>query len=219
MLDDLVRRWQAGRSVSRGWTDTADDHGVIVLRIGDPERMVSYLAADRDLDHAAHLAQTDDHPPGLSWLSVVTNDPEDVLPRIKAAGLDYRRTEWLMWVQLEKQPVLRAPAPYGVEVVQRGEVLRAEIRAEQYPVARGQMVVAGNDAIVDMVWTEPQYRRQGLAGAVMSTLVTEARAAGATIGLLAASPEGRQLYQSLGWTTFASIHVACTPGESEAPGA
>jgi GNAT superfamily N-acetyltransferase len=210
VLGDLVRRWQAGRSISRGWTDVGEDRGVVVLRIGDPERMVSYLVGDAELDHAIELARDDEHAGGLSWLSVVTDEPDEVVPQIAAAGLEFRRTEWLMTVALERQPVLRAPAPYEVEFVRREEVIAVEVRAGRELAARGQMVVVGNDAVADMIWTEPEHRRKGLAGAVMSALVAEAQRAGATTGLLAASPEGRELYSELGWETFAEILVACT---------
>ena len=98
---------------------------MIVLRIGDPERMVSYLVSDAELEYAAGLARDDEHAGGLSWLSVVTNEPDDVLPRIEAAGLEFLRTEWLMSLSLDRQPVLRAPAPYEVELVRREELMVA----------------------------------------------------------------------------------------------
>ncbi|TDU87271.1 acetyltransferase (GNAT) family protein [Kribbella voronezhensis] len=211
MLGELARRWQAGRQLSRGWSDVSEDHGVIVLRIGDPERMVSYLAADEDLPYAAQLARDDEYPAGLSWLSVVTTETSRVLPRIQAEGLDYRRTEWLMTVALDRQSVRRAPAPYAVEVELCGDwVVAAEVRAGDVVAASGQLVVIGKDAVADLIWTEPEHRRQGLAGAMMSALVEEARRAGATTGLLAASREGRALYSRLGWETFAEILVART---------
>jgi predicted GNAT family acetyltransferase len=72
------------------------------------------------------------------------------------------------------------------------------------------MVVTGNDVTIDMVWTDPAHRRQGLATAVMSALATHAQELGATTGLLAASADGKQLYESLRWTTFAEILVART---------
>ncbi len=84
------------------------------------------------------------------------------------------------------------------------------VRENDELAARGQMVVVGNDVVVDMVWTEPEHRRRGLGRAVMSRLAEEAQKVGATRGLLAASVEGRQLYNSIGWETFAEILVAQT---------
>jgi GNAT superfamily N-acetyltransferase len=186
--------------------------GVVVLRVGDPEREVAYVVDEAELEVGARLAEGDGYSAGVSWVSVVTGRPEEVLPRIQAAGLEYRRTEWLMSVELETQPVRRAPASYGVEVVQRGEVVQVRVQENDELAARGQMVVVGNDVVVDMVWTEPEHRRRGLGRAVMSRLVKEARKKGAERGVLAASAEGRQLYNSMGWETFAEILVARTKG-------
>ncbi|MEU0089339.1 GNAT family N-acetyltransferase [Kribbella sp. NPDC006257] len=207
----MVRQWVLGRSISRGWKQ-ADEGSVVLLRIGDPERMVSYVVDEADFESAAGLAEGDDHPAELSWLSVVTNEPDNMMRRIRSAGLEYRRTEWLMSVDLARQPVRRAPASYGVEVVRRGEVVQVRVQEDDELAARGQMVVMGNDAVVDMVWTEPEHRRRGLGGAVMSRLAEEAQKGGAERGLLAASVEGRQLYNTLNWETFAEILVARTTG-------
>jgi GNAT superfamily N-acetyltransferase len=209
VLTDVVRQWVLGRSISRGWKQV-DEGSVIVLRIGDPERMVSYVVDEAEFESAAELAEGDDHPAGLSWLSVVTNEPDNMMPRIRSAGLEYRRTEWLMSVDLARQPVRRAPASYGVEVVRRGEVAQVRVRESEELAARGQMVVMGNDVVIDMVWTEPGHRRRGLGAAVMARLAEEAQIEGAQRGLLAASVEGRQLYNTLNWETFAEVLVART---------
>ncbi|WP_112247696.1 GNAT family N-acetyltransferase [Kribbella monticola] len=210
MLDELARRWQAGWSVSRGWTDVDEDRGVTVLRIGDPERMVSYLVADARLEYAARLARADEHAGGLSWLSVVTTEANRVLPRIQAEGLEYRRTEWLMTIALDQQPVLRAPEPCVVEVGRRDGAIVAEVRVGDDVGASGRMVVIGKDAVADLIWTEPGHRRRGLGSAVMSALVAEARRDGATTGLLTASGDGRALYERLGWVTYGEVVVART---------
>jgi GNAT superfamily N-acetyltransferase len=185
---------------------------VVVLRVGDPEREVAYVVGEAEFEVAARLAQGDGYSAGVSWVSVVTSRPEEVLARIQAAGLEYRRTEWLMRVELARQPVLRAPAQYGVEVVQRGKVVQVRVQENDELAARGQMVVVGNEVVVDMVWTEPRHRRRGLGRAVMSRIAEEAQKKGAKGGLLAASVEGRQLYESLGWETFAEVLVAQTKG-------
>ena len=209
-MTNVVRRWVLGRSISRGWGQADESNGVIVLRVGEPERMVSYVVGEAEFESAAELAEGDDFPAGLSWLSVVTDQPDNVMPRIHRAGLEYRRTEWLMSVELARQPVRRAPAPYGVEVVRRGEVVQVRVQEDDELAARGQMVVVGNDVVIDMVWTEPGHRRKGLGTAVMARLAEEAQKEGATRGLLAASLEGRELYNAMNWETFAEILVART---------
>ncbi len=51
------------------------------------------------------------------------------------------------------------------------------------------------------VYVDPAYRRQGLARALMTSLLAWAREHGVRILILNASREGRGLYESLGFTT------------------
>jgi GNAT superfamily N-acetyltransferase len=65
--------------------------------------------------------------------------------------------------------------------------------------AEGTIGVLGTDAVVDAVETTPRFRRQGLARHVMATVQVAAVERGATHGILAATVDGRRLYESLGW--------------------
>lgn len=65
--------------------------------------------------------------------------------------------------------------------------------------AEGSVGVLGAHATFDGVETLPQFRRRGLGRHVMANLTDHAIAAGARHGILAASREGRRLYESIGW--------------------
>ncbi len=54
--------------------------------------------------------------------------------------------------------------------------------------------------IVVNVYTEPEYRRRGLARKLMERMIEWCRAEGFTTVVLHASEEGRALYESLGFT-------------------
>lgn len=58
---------------------------------------------------------------------------------------------------------------------------------------------AGREAIVINVYTEPEFRRLGLARALMEALIAWSREAGIERLALHASPYGRSLYQDLGF--------------------
>lgn len=73
------------------------------------------------------------------------------------------------------------------------------------------MAVVGTDAIADRIETVPEHRRRGLGSVVMSSLVENAMAHGATTGILVATADGQQLYSALGWTTRATVLIAQTP--------
>lgn len=66
--------------------------------------------------------------------------------------------------------------------------------------AEATMAIDDRWATFDRVETLPSHRRRGLGRHVMTELSVRAVANGATRGILAASADGRDLYESLGWT-------------------
>lgn len=75
-------------------------------------------------------------------------------------------------------------------------------RVLPYPRRRpdgGADVVAGRQAIVLNVYTEPAFRRQGIARRLMHQVLAWARDAGIESLVLHAAPDGRALYESLGF--------------------
>ncbi len=65
--------------------------------------------------------------------------------------------------------------------------------------AEGSMGMLDAHATFDGIETTPRFRRRGLGRHVMATLSDHALAAGARHGILAASLDGRRLYESIGW--------------------
>jgi len=57
------------------------------------------------------------------------------------------------------------------------------------------------------VYTEPEYRRQGLARRLMQITLDCCRERGITIATLHASDEGRPLYESLGFTATNEMRI------------
>lgn len=67
------------------------------------------------------------------------------------------------------------------------------------PAAAGHLALGERWATYDRIVTEPAHQRRGLGRAVMAALQARAHAHGRHAGVLVATPEGRQLYASLGW--------------------
>ena len=65
--------------------------------------------------------------------------------------------------------------------------------------AEGTMGILDEVAAFDAVETTPAFQRRGLGRHVMATLTAYALESGARRGVLAASAQGRRLYESLGW--------------------
>jgi GNAT superfamily N-acetyltransferase len=214
VLDDLVRRWRTGWSLARDWNDVVEDDGVLVVRIGRPDRSVEYiaLAADQDPDRVTRAVALAFAEPGTAWLTLATADHRTWIDRLSDAGLVVEpEPEWLMTIELPGHANHAAAAPYEMVVERRRDDL-VGVRAmrDGATAASGWLAVAGTDAVVDRVVTDVAHRRRGLGSAVMSALVGEAMALGAKHGLLVATADGRRLYESLGWSTAAGVVLSYT---------
>jgi GNAT superfamily N-acetyltransferase len=73
------------------------------------------------------------------------------------------------------------------------------VEAGDRVAAEGTIGILGEDATFDAVETTPAFQRRGLGRHVMATLTAYALDSGARRGVLAASGQGRLLYESLGW--------------------
>jgi GNAT superfamily N-acetyltransferase len=139
---------------------------------GDPRAMLTVIAGDA----APYLAL--DLPPGVR----VDRDDETLMTTaftpIAAPPLDPTFTA--------RWDIDAHRARY---VVESGERVAAE----------GTIGILGEDATFDAVETTPAFQRRGLGRHVMATLTTYALESGARRGVLAASAQGRLLYESLGW--------------------
>jgi ribosomal protein S18 acetylase RimI-like enzyme len=66
----------------------------------------------------------------------------------------------------------------------------------------------GDDVSVQYVATDPRYRRRGLAARVVGAALTTAREDGARTATLQASPDGRGVYERLGFRTVATLRAS-----------
>ena len=113
-----------------------------------------------------------------------------------------------MSIDLADHASRAVPEGYRAEVERDGGVFTVTISAGEAVAAGGTIAVIGVDAVADRIQTEPDHRRRGLGGAVMSLLVAAAREAGAVHGLLVASEMGEPLYAGLGWRAQARLVTA-----------
>jgi len=80
-----------------------------------------------------------------------------------------------------------------------GHQLKYIVEHEDRVAAEGYVGVLGADAVFDAVETTSAYQRRGLGRHVMAALSNRAAEQGATHGILAATAQGRLLYEALGW--------------------
>ncbi|MEU0267035.1 GNAT family N-acetyltransferase [Nocardioides sp. NPDC006303] len=206
-LADLVSRWARGWAYARGFPRPAAVPGGVRVEVGQPGRRVEWVATD-DAETLAGLVDTARATPE-AWLSVVTESPAGVRPWFVEAGLVANDgEEALMSIDLADHASRAVPEGYRAEVERDGGVFTVTVSAGEAVAARGRIAVIGADAVADRIETEPDHRRRGLGGAVMSLLVAAAREAGAVHGLLVASEMGEPLYDGLGWRAQARLVTA-----------
>ncbi|MFJ3954437.1 GNAT family N-acetyltransferase [Streptomyces libani] len=90
-----------------------------------------------------------------------------------------------------------------------GTVLAASGRAALTTGAPGSSPAPYAPSVVfDMIGTEPAHQRRGLGRAVMTALAGRAVERGARQGVLVASPDGRALYEAMGWRLRSPVTAA-----------
>ena len=206
-LADTVSRWARGWAYARGFPRPAAVPGGVRVEVGEPGRRVEWVAPD-DADTLAGLVDTARATPE-AWLSVVTESPAGVRPWFVEGGLEaIDAEEALMSIDLADHATRELPMGYRAEVEREGGVITVTVRSGDEAAAGGTVAVIGLDAVADRIKTEPDHRRRGLGGAVMSLLASAAREAGAVHGFLVASEMGEPLYAGLGWRVEARLVTA-----------
>jgi GNAT superfamily N-acetyltransferase len=85
----------------------------------------------------------------------------------------------------------------------RFQMYLAELRGQ--PVAAMGVLLDNNAVGLYHVATRSRYRRQGIAARMIVQALQDAKASGATLGVLTATPDGQPLYEQLGYQTCGVI--------------
>ncbi len=206
-----MRAWVDGWVVSRGAAPPMVEPWGCTIDVGTPTHVTRHVfgATRGGVEEATvrKVAQAVTGP-GV-WLKIF-EEPERVAPWLGEGWWIDPEPGCLMSVHLtarEAAPPL--PDGYRLRSWSRGGVTRALIAAPDGSwAARGQIAPTGATAVVDQIETSPNHRRRGLGTLVMHTLTRAALEQGAETGVLGGTPEGRALYESLGWTVTAPLTSA-----------
>jgi GNAT superfamily N-acetyltransferase len=212
-LPDLTACWLRGWSLSRGMAyDALDPAGRAWLaHVGSAVRTREYVVVLPSTDEVEQLIAVAGELPG-SWLSVV-GDQDPGVSALLEPWEQVTRHEVVMTATLADLPRSPATPADGLTIREvasdaasgEGLVGFATVTIDGQTAASGQAAVAGGDVVIDRISTVPAFRRRGLGRVVTAGLASWAAGRGATTGILVASPEGRLLYDSLGWATVAPI--------------
>lgn len=190
-LCDLVDRWVRGWARLGEFEVRRGTGGAWSVAVNSASRRREHVAADVDIDQLTEVVAATSEATDV-WLTVLGDVDTSALSRLEAVT----DGEAFMSCPLD-------PAPVDEQVVVDADGPRADARVvvDGEVAASGSVVVHERDAVFARIETSPRHRRRGYARRIMTALTTWAYERGATLGLLAASPDGRLLYDQLGWRT------------------
>ena len=201
MSREIAAAWVDGWVVSRGTAGPRPTPWGLRVDVGAPGQYARYVMLDAREPIVRDLATRASVP--RLWMKALA-EPEQLRPWLTP---DWTQSQpvWLMAVDLEARRV-SLPEGYSLGTVVRGGVIRVTVSTTDGTVAAaGQIGLAGPTGTVDDVSTEPEHQRRGLGSVVLRSLANEALEAGASVGVLGATVEGRALYEHLGWKTHAPL--------------
>ncbi|GAA2714618.1 MULTISPECIES: GNAT family N-acetyltransferase [Streptomyces] len=201
-IGELVQAWIDGWVVSRGAADPVEEPWGWSIDVGQTRHVWRHVVPEPNEMTVRKLADGTSAP--WTWLKLFAED--DAIRPWVGPGWRFDQPGFLMTCPLQaERPAV--PAGYTVTTWTRGDVVRVLVRTtDGHFAARGQIARgSGPTAVADQIETSPDHRRRGLGSLVMRTLQNAAYEAGARTGVLVGTPEGRQLYTSLGWTTHSPM--------------
>ncbi|WP_226967352.1 GNAT family N-acetyltransferase [Streptomyces phaeolivaceus] len=220
-MDGLVRAWVDGWVLSRGAAPPVVEPWGRTIDMGMAQHVTRHvLSATGDQVEETTVRKVADAVTGTGvWLKVFA-EPSRVTPWLGEGWWVDPEPGCLMSTRLgtHGSPAatpLPVPDGYRLRTWSSGGVTRVMIAAPDGSfAARGQIAPTGTTAVVDQMETSPDHRRRGLGTLVMHTLTRSALARGAEIGVLGGTPDGRALYESLGWRVEAPLTSARSTGRS-----
>ena len=193
----LVEAWVNGWALSRSVAapiPVAGGHRLVVGEPGHAERFVfPALDANALSQMAARITA-----PGIFLKAFCA--PDALLATVDARWSQQPPGDLMAIELIAVRPPAAPAAGYVQEFRAEGAVLVVEIHdSDGALAASGRAALTGGFAVFDKIVTDPAHQRRGLGRIVMGVLSERARALGAGRGVLVATPEGRALYEVLGW--------------------
>ncbi len=199
---DLVRGWLSARSAARGLPQPVpvSDGWRVDTRSPLERRRYVFARPSRGLERLARRISCPHVPLKLF------GSPED-LARLLPARWRVVSVGWLMTYEGTCEPHA-VPDGYELQISTIGRVSSARILTrEGEPAASGFAAEFAGVFVYDRIVTEMAHRRRGLGRALMAALGGERRSA-ASQPVLAATDEGRALYEALGWAVRSPLATA-----------
>ncbi len=193
----LVEAWATGWALSRGVGAPIRAAGGHRIMVGEPGHAERYIFPALDAAALSDLAARITAP-GIFLKAFCA--PEALLAAVDARWSPQAPGDLMAVDLVAVPPPATLVAGYVHALRAEGAVLVVEIHdADGVLAASGRAALAGGFAVFDKIVTDPAHQRRGLGRFVMGVLGERAQALGAARGVLVATPDGRALYEVLGW--------------------
>jgi GNAT superfamily N-acetyltransferase len=203
----LVEIWAQGWALTRQVAPPVAVPGGWRIEVGLPDQLRRFVYPATS-EAVAERARSIDHP--FELIKVATS--RDAVRPL----LDDR---WVfgppgyMMIRLPGAAAPRDMAPYRLTLEAIGDrlTLATILASDGELAASGRIGFVGDVAIYDRIRVQDVHQRRGLGRALMIALGGVANRAGAARWVLVATPEGRGLYEALGWAVHTPYTSAFIP--------
>ena len=211
----VVEAWITGWTLSRETAPPVPVAGGFGVEVGLPEHRRRYVlpAASKAL---SRLAESIDE----AWVFLKVCATTEAAQALCPARWTAQPLGFMMEVDGSAKGAGGAFADgYALGVRRVGSVLVAEVTGpDDSLAAKGRAALTDGFAVYDQIVTDVNHQRRGLGRQVMAALTAAAVDHGVRRGVLVATPEGRALYQTLGWRMHTPMSTFVIPAEpSPAP--
>lgn len=203
-----IETWARGYALARGYPPPEPVPVGHWLEVGKAEQRGRFVLREFDPAVFTNLARSIDKPS----VYIEAFAPREAVVPLLPANWIVRERAYLMTTDLRVPEASPEASAYTSIATGDGAVVRVEIRCEHGDLAAsGACGLVGDACVFDQILTQEAHRRRGLGTMVMNALVRAALERGVVSGVLIATPEGRALYQALGWVQATEVTSVISP--------
>jgi GNAT superfamily N-acetyltransferase len=204
-----IEIWAFGYALTRGYPAPETVTTGLWLEVGKPDQRGRFVLPEFDPAMFSELARSIEAP----GIYIEAPAPREAAASLLPDKWTVRERAFLMTTALGAPHRLPLPPGYRLAAQDDGGAIKVEVTNDDGELAAsGSAGLTDGHAVFDQILTQAAHRRLGLGTTVMGALTRRAMERGANQGTLIATPNGRALYQVLGWEQWSEVTSVISPG-------